>query len=232
VQVPYVGLAVVLVLIAAVFAVIRLPRIEGSDAAAGVGEATDATPSAWSHRHLVLGALAIFLYVGGEVSIGSFLVNFLGQPEIAGLDEAAAGKMVALYWGGAMVGRFVGSYLTRVFRPAHCLAFNAVAAVVLVLFAMLASGAAAMWAILAVGLFNSIMFPTIFTLAIHGLGRHTGQGSGILCTAIVGGALVPLLQGYFADRIGIQHAFFIPVLCYIYIAFYGLKGSRHALCAA
>jgi FHS family L-fucose permease-like MFS transporter len=130
------------------------------------------------------------------------------------------------------VGRFAGSYLTRVYRPGHCLAFNAVAAVVLVLFAMLASGAAAMWAILAVGLCNSIMFPTIFTLAIDGLGRHTGQGSGILCTAIVGGALVPLLQGFFADRIGIQHAFFIPVLCYIYIAFYGLKGSRHSLRAA
>ncbi|MFZ5495573.1 MAG: sugar MFS transporter [Verrucomicrobiota bacterium] len=232
VQVPYVGLAVVLILIAVAFAIIRLPRIEGAEVAAGARSAADATPSAWSHRHLVLGAVAIFLYVGGEVSIGSFLVNFLGQPEIAGLSEAAAGKMVALYWGGAMVGRFAGSYLTRVFRPGHCLAFNAVAAVVLVLFTMLASGAAAMWAILAVGLFNSIMFPTIFTLAIDGLGRHTGQGSGILCTAIVGGALVPLLQGFFADRIGIQHAFFIPVLCYAYIAFYGLKGCRHSLRAA
>lgn len=232
VQVPYVGLAVVLILIAVVFAIIRLPRIEGTEAAAGAGSAADATPSAWSHRHLVLGAGAIFLYVGGEVSIGSFLVNFLGQPEIAGLSEAAAGKMVALYWGGAMVGRFVGSYLTRVFRPGHCLAFNAFAAVALVLFTMTASGLAAMWAILAVGLCNSIMFPTIFTLAIDGLGRHTGQGSGILCTAIVGGALVPLLQGFLADRIGIQHAFFIPVLCYAYIAFYGLKGCRHALRAS
>lgn len=229
VQVPYVGLAVVLILIAVVFAVIRLPRIEGTEAAAGSGSTADATPSAWSHRHLVLGAVAIFLYVGGEVSIGSFLVNFLGQSEIAGLSEAAAGKMVALYWGGAMVGRFAGSYLTRVFPPGRCLAFNAIVAAALVVFTMMASGAAAMWAILAVGLFNSIMFPTIFTLAIDGLGRHTGQGSGILCTAIVGGALVPLLQGYFADRIGIQHSFFIPVLCYAYIAFYGLKGCRHSL---
>ncbi|MBA3850017.1 MAG: glucose/galactose MFS transporter [Opitutus sp.] len=225
VQIPYVGLAVVLISVAMVFAIIRLPHVEGTEAASGGESAGAAAPSAWSHRHLVLGALAIFLYVGGEVSIGSFLVNFLGQPEIAGLSEAAAGKMVALYWGGAMVGRFAGSYLTRVFRPGHCLAFNAAAAVVLVLFTMLASGAAAMWAILAVGLFNSIMFPTIFTLAIDGLGRHTGQGSGILCTAIVGGALVPLLQGYFADKIGIQHAFFIPALCYAYIAYYGLRGS-------
>jgi len=232
VQVPYVGLAVVLMLIAVVFAIIRLPRIAGAEAAPGGGSAADAAPGAWSHRHLVLGAVAIFLYVGGEVSIGSFLVNFLGQPEIAGLSEAAAGKMVALYWGGAMVGRFAGAYLTRVFRPGLCLAFNAVAAVALVVFTMLANGSVAMWAILAVGLCNSIMFPTIFTLAIDGLGRHTGQGSGILCTAIVGGALVPLLQGYFADRIGIQHAFFIPVLCYAYIAYYGLKGSRHSLHAA
>jgi FHS family L-fucose permease-like MFS transporter len=226
VQVPYLGLALVLVLIAVTFAIIRLPRIEaGATGEAARPDAANDSPSAWSHRHLVLGALAIFLYVGGEVSIGSFLVNFLSQPDIAGLDEQAAGKLVALYWGGAMIGRFVGSYLTRVFRPNLCLAFNAAAAVVLVVSAMMTSGAIAQWAILAVGLCNSIMFPTIFTLAIDGLGRHTGQGSGILCTAIVGGALVPLLQGYFADQIGIQHAFFIPALCYAYIAYYGLRGS-------
>lgn len=226
VQLPYLGLALVLVLIAVTFAFIRLPRIEaGATGEVTQPDAANDSPSAWSHRHLVLGALAIFLYVGGEVSIGSFLVNFLSQPDIAGLHEQAAGRLVALYWGGAMIGRFVGSYLTRVFRPNLCLAFNAAAAVVLVVSAMLTSGAVAQWAILAVGLCNSIMFPTIFTLAIDGLGRHTGQGSGILCTAIVGGALVPLLQGYFADQIGIQHAFFIPALCYAYIAYYGLRGS-------
>lgn len=226
VQFPYLGLALVLMLIAVAFAFIRLPRIEAGATTEAQPDAANDAPSAWSHRHLVLGALAIFLYVGGEVSIGSFLVNFLSQPDIAGLGEQAAGKLVALYWGGAMVGRFVGSYLTRVFRPNLCLAFNAAAAVALVITAMLTSGAVAQWAILAVGLCNSIMFPTIFTLAIDGLGRHTGQGSGILCTAIVGGALVPLLQGYFADKIGIQHAFFLPALCYVYIAYYGLRGSR------
>lgn len=228
VQTPYLGLGIVLFLIAGAFAVIRLPLVE---AGASQGEssgsgASERHASAWGYRHLVLGAVAIFVYVGGEVSIGSFLVNYLGQPDIGGLQEAEAGKLVSLYWAGAMVGRFAGSCLTRIFRPNLCLAFNAAMAVALVVVSMVTTGQVAMWSILAVGLFNSIMFPTIFTLAIDGLGQHTGQGSGILCAAIVGGALIPLLQGFVADRIGIQHAFFIPVLCYLYIAYYGMKGCK------
>ena len=174
----------------------------------------------------LLSFVAIFVYVGGEVSIGSFLVNYLGQPFIVGLKEADAGKFVSFYWGGAMVGRFFGSGIQRVVKPNLMLAFNALVAAVLVIVSMLTNGQVAMWSILAVGLFNSIMFPTIFTLSIDGLGKHTGQASGILCTAIVGGALLPVLQGYFADNIGIHHAFFIPVLCYAYIVFYGLKGFK------
>ncbi|MEW6003738.1 MAG: L-fucose:H+ symporter permease [Stygiobacter sp.] len=228
VQTPYLLIAAVLFVIAAVFAVIKLPKIEASDVASsdGNGSYDHHHDSAWKYRHLVLGAVAIFVYVGGEVSIGSFLVNYLGQPFIAGLKEADAGRFVSFYWGGAMVGRFIGSGIQRKIKPNLMLAFNAFVAGALVIISMLTNGQVAMWSILAVGLFNSIMFPTIFTLAINGLGKHTGQGSGILCTAIVGGAILPVIQGYFADTIGIHHAFFIPVLCYLYIAYYGLKGYK------
>lgn len=227
VQVPYLGLAATLFIIAAFFAVVKLPAIEASSgkARASSGASYDTQhPSAWKYRHLVLGAVAIFVYVGGEVAIGSFLVNFLGQPYIAGLSAADAGRYLSFYWGGAMVGRFIGAAVMRVIAPGKVLAFNAMVAALLVLTAIVFSGRVSMWAILAVGLFNSIMFPTIFTLALDGLGRHTGQGSGILCMAIVGGAIVPVIQGAFADAIGIQAAFFLPILCYVYIAFYGLKG--------
>lgn len=229
VQAPYLGLAAVLFVIAALFAIIKLPKIEASEVASSNGEGGSYDHhhhSAWGYKHLVLGAVAIFVYVGGEVSIGSFLVNYLGQPFIAGLKEADAGRFVSFYWGGAMVGRFIGSFVQRKINPAKVLAFNAFIAGGLVIISMLTNGSVAMWSILAVGLFNSIMFPTIFTLAIDGLGKHTGQGSGILCTAIVGGAILPVIQGFFADNIGIHHAFFIPVLCYIYIAYYGLKGYK------
>ncbi|OQW69392.1 MAG: L-fucose:H+ symporter permease [Proteobacteria bacterium ST_bin11] len=220
VQNPYLVLAAVLFLMAAVFAMLKLPKINQQAEAMATHKDED---SAWQYSHLVLGAVAIFVYVGGEVSIGSFLVNFLGEPDIAGLAEQDAGKYVSFYWGGAMVGRFIGSVVMQKIHPAKVLAFNAVAAAALVLATMLGSGALAMITILAVGLCNSIMFPTIFSLALTGLGSHTGQGSGILCAAIVGGAVLPLLQGAFADHIGIQQAFFIPLTCYLYIAYYGYR---------
>jgi len=229
VQVPYLWLAGTLCAIAAVIAFIKLPvftaHASSVDAASGKSHDTIAK-SAWQYRHLVLGAIAIFVYVGGEVAIGSFLVNFLGQEEIAGLTAGEAGRYLSFYWGGAMVGRFIGAAVMQKIKPWKVLTFNAVAAASLVLIAMLSGGSVAMWAILAVGLFNSIMFPTIFTLAIDGLGIHTGQGSGILCVAIVGGAIIPVIQGAFADSIGIQYAFFLPVLCYIFIAYYGTKGYQ------
>jgi len=227
VQDPYLGLAAALFAIAAVFARVKLPAIEASsgDARSDTGGSYDAQhPSAWKYRHLALGAIGIFLYVGAEVSIGSFLVNFLGEPSIAALPAAEAGRYLSFYWGGAMVGRFVGSAAIRRVRPNRALALSAASAALLALVTMLTSGRVAMWAILAVGLFNSIMFPTIFTLALDGLGRHTGQGSGILCMAIVGGAVVPVIQGAFADAIGIHRAFFLPILCYAFILYYGLKG--------
>ncbi|MDP4173795.1 MAG: L-fucose:H+ symporter permease [Bacteroidota bacterium] len=228
VQVPYLGLAAALFLIAVVFAMFKLPEVEASSIASqgkeGSGNYEHMHESAWNYKHLVLGAIGIFVYVGAEVSIGSFLVNYLGQPFIAGLPESQAGRFVSFYWGGAMVGRFIGSAAQRKIKPSRALTFNAFVAAALVVTTMLTEGRVAMWAILAVGLFNSIMFPTIFTLAIEGLGKHTGQASGILCMAIVGGALIPLLQGFFADNIGIHHAFILPVLCYLFIAYYGFKG--------
>jgi FHS family L-fucose permease-like MFS transporter len=224
VQKPYLGLTAALVALAVAIAAFKLPKIAGSDDVTAAG--SDAThKSAWSYRHLVLGALAIFVYVGGEVSIGSFLVNFFKEPSIGGLTESAGAKLVSFYWGGAMVGRFIGTVTLRMWKPGKVLALHAVGAVLLIALTMMTTGSTAMYAVLAVGLFNSIMFPTIFTLAIDGLGKHTGQGSGILCMAIVGGALLPVLQGAVADAIGIHHCFIVALLCYVYIAWYGAKGS-------
>ena len=226
VQVPYLGLAAALFILAAAIAMIKLPQIKAETNNNGEAGGTFdyLHDSAWRYKHVILGAIGIFVYVGAEVAIGSFLVNYLGEKNIGGLTEAQAGKYVSLYWGGAMVGRFIGSAVLRKIKPGSVLGFNAIVAAFLVVLTMLLSGHIAMWAILLVGLFNSIMFPTIFTLGIAGVGKHTGQASGILIMAIVGGALIPVLQGVLADTIGIHHAFIIPVICYIYIAFYGYKG--------
>ncbi len=232
VQLPYLGLAAVLFAIAAAFYVIKLPQIEAGTRDPETGREEYDPGTAWGHRHLKLGALGIFLYVGAEVAIGSFLVSYLGQPFIAGFAPETAAKYVSFYWGGAMVGRFLGSGLQRRVNPGKLLAFNAFAAAFLAAATMLGSGPFAMWAILLIGLFNSIMFPTIFSLALAGLGRHTGKGSGALCMAIVGGAIIPVLQGLIADRIGIHHAFLLPLGCYLYIAYYGLAGHKPRLAAA
>jgi MFS transporter, FHS family, L-fucose permease len=222
VQRPYIGLAATLIVLAVAIALFKLPKIEDVTPSSP-GKATGGHTSAWSYRHLVLGAVAIFVYVGGEVAIGSFLVNYFKEPSIGGLTEAAGARLVSLYWLGAMIGRFVGTVTLRMWKPGKVLAAHAVAAVVLVLVSMATHGSVAMWSIIAVGLFNSIMFPTIFTLALDGLGPHTSQGSGILCMAIVGGALIPVAQGALADAIGIHYGFIVAALCYVYIAWYGAK---------
>jgi MFS transporter, FHS family, L-fucose permease len=225
VQGPYLILGAALFAIAVLIALVRLPQIE-APASEELDVAAASNSSVWQYRHLVLGAVAIFVYVGAEVSIGSFLVNFMGRPEIANLSEDTAGKYLSLYWGGAMVGRFIGAaVLTRV-QPGYVLMFNAAVSVLLLASAMLFAGNVAMWSLLAIGLFNSIMFPTIFTLAIARLGRRTGAGSGVLCMAIVGGAIMPVLQGVFADQISLLYSFVIPLVCYLYIAHYGFKGHR------
>jgi FHS family L-fucose permease-like MFS transporter len=225
VQGPYLALAAVLFLIAIMFAQFKLPVVPNTDESSAA-DGGKPLRSVWSYSHLVLGAVAIFVYVGAEVSIGSFLVNFMSQPEIGGLPENVAGRYLSLYWGGAMVGRFIGSYVLRWVKPGYVLAFNAAVVILLLIVAISSGGLVAMWSVLAIGLFNSIMFPTIFTLAIAKLGRHTGEGSGVLCMAIVGGAIMPVLQGYFADTMGILMSFFVPAICYGYIVYYGLKGHE------
>jgi FHS family L-fucose permease-like MFS transporter len=217
---PYLALAGALALLAVLFAFARLPRIAESEDVALAGEGHG---SAWAHRHLVLGAIGIFLYVGAEVSIGSFLINFLGESHIAGLSHADASHYVSIYWGGAMIGRFIGFVVMRVASPGKTLAFNSLLAIALVLAATFGEGKVAMWSILAVGLCNSIMFPTIFSMALHGLGKYTGQGSGILCMAIVGGAIVPFAQGALADAISVQASFILPAACYAFILYFGVK---------
>lgn len=221
VQGPYLMIAGLLVGAAIVFRNIRLPVLVHVEA---TGETTES--SVWEHRSLVLGALAIFLYVGGEVSIGSFLVNYFSESSIAGLSTAEAGEMVAYYWGAAMIGRLVGAALMRYVAATKYLAVNAVIAIVMIVVSMNSTGNLAMWSILAVGFFNSIMFPTIFALAVQGLGSLTSKGSGLVCQAIVGGALIPLIQGFAADSIGIQLSFIVPMLCYFYIGWYALNGSK------
>jgi FHS family L-fucose permease-like MFS transporter len=222
VKLPYVVIGVALMLLAVLIAKAKLPKLEiaKSDPGQKSGD------SAWRHPNLVFGALGIFAYVGAEVSIGSFLVNYFGQADIAGLSPKAAAGYVSFYWGGAMVGRFLGAALLRKIRTDQLLAICAVCTAALVATSMLTSGSVAMWSILAVGLFNSIMFPSIFSLGVAELGPLTGSGSGILSMAIVGGAILPPIEGAIADRVGIQHAFFVPVICYLYILFYALKGSR------
>ena len=225
VQLPYLLLAAMLIVLAGVFAWLKLPDIMSEQKEAA--EKSDTIEgSAWQYRHLVLGAVGIFMYVGAEVAIGSFLVSFLAQENIAGLKEHVAAHYITYYFGGAMVGRFIGAAVMQKLPAGKVLGFNATMAIILVVIAMSTSGQLAMWSILLVGLFNSIMFPTIFSLALNGLGKHTAQGSGILCLAIVGGAIVPLLQGALADSVGVQLSYVLRILCYLFIVFYGLSGSK------
>jgi FHS family L-fucose permease-like MFS transporter len=221
VQLPYLALAGALLLLALMFAFARLPKIAHVDD--GVPEpGSVAKRSVLAHPHLLMGTIGIFLYVGAEVSIGSFLINFLGEPHIAGLTPAVAAHYVSYYWGGAMVGRFIGFAVMRYVSPGKALASTAASAIALIMVACFARGHTAMWAIIAVGLCNAIMFPTIFSMALFKLGKLTGQASGILCMAIVGGALVPFGQGLLADTIGLQMSFLLPVACYGFILYFGL----------
>ncbi|HME31999.1 MAG TPA: sugar MFS transporter [Terriglobales bacterium] len=232
----------------------KLPKMESAEHHIGqkVGD------SVWKHPNLVFGAIGIFIYVGGEVAIGSSIANYLALDNIgrfvspssipdaatryhAALAEAA--KYISLYWGGAMVGRFIGSALLQKIKTSKLLAFAAIMAGLLVMVSVLSSGPVAMWSILAVGLFNSIMFPCIFTMGIAELGPLTGDGSGILNTAIVGGAVIPYLVGRLAVLInnryyptmiqgetawgqGLHYALILAALCYLYILFFAISGSR------
>ena len=213
-----------MILLALVVAIYKLPKIEATKdfRPQDLGQ----KDSMFNYPHLLMGAVAIFVYVGAEVSIGSFLVNYFTSPVIGISTAETAAKIVSLYWLGAMIGRFIGSAILQRLQTGKVLGIAAVVAALLVCASMLSVGTFAMVAIILVGLFNSIMFPSIFTLAIADLGPLTGEGSGLLVAAIVGGAIIPWIQGVLADKIGIHHAFVLPVICYLYIVYYGFKGSR------
>ena len=226
VQIPYLGLAGLLILLAVFVKMIRLPdarkiAVEESE------HNHDGKHNVWQYKHLVFGMVGIFCYVGAEVSIGSFMVNILGF--LKGLSHAEGADMLMYYWGGAMVGRFLGSAVMARVAPNRYLAFNAsVATALLVIAIMVGKGNAdiAMWALIAIGFFNSIMFPTIFSLATKNLGKFTNAASGVLCTAIVGGAIVPVVQGWAVDTYSLMSSFVVSAVCYLYIVFFAVKGYK------
>jgi FHS family L-fucose permease-like MFS transporter len=245
VQNPFLGLALFIGLIAVVFLFAKLPKM--------ISETETGTyAEAFKNKNLMLGVLGIFFYVGAEVAIGSYLVNYFLDMNLedvikenglmksiaegilnSGITEndnkAIVGVFVTFYWSGAMIGRFVGSYLTRIMKPGKVLGIFATIAILLILISISTTGLVSMWSILAVGLFNSIMFPTIFTLSIDGIGELKPKGSGLLCTAIVGGALIPPLYGYLTDQIGFKTALFFIIICYSYILWFGYRNSKKSV---
>lgn len=243
VQGPFLALAGAIFLLAVIISQIKLPNILNTEGTKG------GYMEAIKHRVLQLGAIGIFIYVGVEVAIGSYLVNYfldMGMPafikesesmsNIASYilqndltavdDKAIVGAFVMFYWSGAMIGRFIGAYLTKIIEPSKVLALFATSALTLIAVSMLTDGFVAMWSILLVGLFNSIMFPTIFTLSLSGLGNLKPQASGILCTAIVGGAIIPPLYGLLTDEFDFKPALILMVLCYFYIFFFARKTTK------
>jgi MFS transporter, FHS family, L-fucose permease len=220
----YLALAAALMVVAAVVWTRRnrLPQVPADDTS--ILRAFDLL----KRQRFGFGALCIFLYVGAEVAIGSIIVNYLMESNIMGLGQQAAGELVPLYWGGALVGRFIGAYVLRMVSPGMVLTGVSVAVIALLLISGSGSGALAGWSLLAIGLFNAIMFPTIFTLASVGLGKRAAEGSGVICVAIVGGAIIPPLTGKVADVMGsLQVALIVPALCYLVIAAFGLYAHRN-----
>ncbi|MCP4803453.1 MAG: sugar MFS transporter [Flavobacteriaceae bacterium] len=245
VQMPFLGLALFIFLIALIFLFAKLPKM--------INEVSTGTyTEAFQNKNLMLGVLGILFYVGSEVSIGSFLVNYFQEMNMVPLiresnilmniaetvakvffkslngadDKALLGIFVIFYWSGAMIGRFVGSYLTRIMNPGKVLGVFASMAIILILTSVSTTGLVSMWSILGVGLFNSIMFPTIFTISINGIGKLKPKGSGLLCTAIVGGAIIPFICGNLIDSFGFNIAFIFISFCYAYILWFGYKNSN------
>lgn len=218
VKMPYLFLAVVLALMAFLVSRYTFPEIKTVQESGTFGELL-------KNKHFVMGMIGIFAYVGAEVSIGTFLVNY--AMENMGLAEVSAANLVAFYWGGAMVGRFIGIVTLKVFRPGLVLSAHGTVSVALILFSMTSTGTLSVYALILVGICNSIMFPTIFTLALKDQ-RAAEKGSGLLATAIIGGAVIPYFTGILADGSGLKTAFVIPVLCYLYIVFFGLSSAKTA----
>ena len=220
----YMGLAAALILLATAVWVNRKKLVETKQDAS-----TRAAFELLGQPRFGFGAACIFLYVGAEVAIGSLIVSYLMQTNVLGYSALYAGKHVPLYWGGAMVGRCIGAYLLRIISPGKVLAGAAGGVITLLIISANTTGLASGWSLLAVGLFNSIMFPTIFSLACEGLGSRAAEGSGIICVAIVGGAIVPLITGHAADVIGLKAALIVPAVCYAGILSYGWYARRPAL---
>lgn len=213
----YLGLAIALAVVAALVWINRGKLVEHTSPEGSILKAFGLL----KQPRFAFGALCIFLYVGAEVAVGSLIVNYLMQADVLGLGDEAAGKHVSLYWGGAMVGRFLGAYVLRICSPGKVLASSGAIAAVLLLVSATSTGAVSGWSLLAIGLVNSIMFPTIFTLASEGLGERAAEGSGLICMAIVGGAIVPLITGYAADVSGLRMALAVPAVCYLVILGFG-----------
>jgi len=225
VRVPYILIAAGLLILGVAVAFMRLPHISQTQEFRPAKEGDPILGrSIWGYRHTVLGAVGIFLYVGVEVGLASIAVNYF---KTQGVDSAkTASFLVSLYWGGALVGRLLGSWVLTKIKSGRLLGGFGFAAALFVLISMVTTGQVAIWTIVICGFFNSIMFPNIFALGIKGLGPMTSKGSGLIMTAVVGGAIVPLALGAAADKYGIQHAFVIPLICYLFIAYYGLWGSK------
>ncbi|TCP96387.1 FHS family L-fucose permease-like MFS transporter [Sphingomonas sp. PP-F2F-A104-K0414] len=221
VRTPYVGIAVTLFVLAGVILTWHLPKLKTRPEPRETGH-----PSIWTHSRLVYGLGAIFFYVGAEIAVGSFLINYISSPSVGAMSHAAASFYVTLFWGGAMLGRFAGAAVMRRVPAASVLAAVSVGAIALLALTMSTTGEIALWAIVSVGLMNAIMFPTIFTLAIQGLEKLTAQGSALLIMAIVGGALVPVLQGLAADAYGLRLAFCLPLACYAYVLTFAIYCRR------
>jgi alpha-glucosidase len=219
VQLPYLFFAGMLFLLALSILFIALPGVAMEE-----DNTTGTFRGAWSVRGLRFGVVGIFCYVGAEVAIGSLLINFMALPEIGGFTDVQGAQYVAYYWGGAMVGRFIGSALLARTKPGVLLSIYAGVAGTLCSVAVLTSGSIALWALIVIGLCNSIMFPNIFTLAIRKTGEHTGHATSLLTMGIVGGAIIPLTQGALADRVGLHSSFVLPIFCYCYILWFALRG--------
>jgi FHS family L-fucose permease-like MFS transporter len=223
VELPYVLIAGVLVALAVLVWWVRMPDLAAENRRAAREERK--RQSLWHHPNLVFGVPAIFIYLIAEIGIGSTLVNFISLPQIGAMSHAEAANYLTLFWGGAMAGRFIGAFAMRKVSGERVLAIVSIGALVLCLTAVATKGALAMWCLIAVGLCHSVMFPTIFTLGIRGLGPLTEEGSGLLIMAIAGGAL-SALQGVIADHIGLQLSYLLPAACYVYVLFYAIWGSR------
>jgi len=222
-QLPYVLVAVILGVIALVLWRAQLPSLGEATRRANAQERRHL--SLWNHRNLVFGVPAIFIYLIAEIGVANLFINFVSQPDIGNMTHAQAANYLVLMWGGMMVGRFAGSFIMRRRRADHVLAVFAAAAFAVMIGAATLHGPLAMWALILVGLCHSIMFPTIFALGIKGLGPLTEEGSGLLITAIAGGALV-IVQGWLADAYGLQNSFFLTAACELYVLFYALWGSK------